>query len=535
MRRMIPSLGAAAAFLAISVFAAPVALAAPQKGDAALPGPAGPPVVGNKGNHPGTVMPMLASKDCVSGGPTTADAQLASQLSGQFNTPRMGNSINAGQVSCARVIVNTVHSDQLAERAALLAVMTAMTESTLHDYTESADLDSLGLYQQRPSQGWGTTSQVTDPVYSTNSFLNVMQSMYPNNSWMSGDPGAICQAVQRSAYPDAYDAEEPAAQVVVQALWSTSARHSSVGSSADGMYVAYADPSGNVVHDWRTSDGVWHGPYGLGGTARADSPIVSSADGFYVTFIDPSGNVVHDWRTSDGVWHGPYALGGTARAGSGLAVSDDGMYVAFADPSGNVVHDWKDATGWNGPYALGGTARADSPIASSSDGFYISFIDPSGNVVHDWRTSDGVWHGPYGLGGSARAGSGLASSSDGFYVAFVDPSGNVVHDWKDATGWNGPYALGGTARADSPITSSSDGFYISFIDPSGNVVHDWRTSDGVWHGPYNLGGTARAGSGLASSSDGFYVAFVDPSGNVVHDWKDATGWNGPYALGGTSR
>jgi hypothetical protein len=313
------------------------------------------------------------------------------------------------------------------------------------------------------------------------------------------------------------------------------ARHSSVGSSADGMYVAYADPSGNVVHDWRTSDGVWHGPYGLGGTARADSPIVSSADGFYVTFIDPSGNVVHDWRTSDGVWHGPYALGGTARAGSGLAVSDDGMYVAFADPSGNVVHDWKDATGWNGPYALGGTARADSPIASSSDGFYISFIDPSGNVVHDWRTSDGVWHGPYGLGGSARAGSGLASSSDGFYVAFVDPSGNVVHDWKDATGWNGPYALGGTARADSPITSSSDGFYISFIDPSGNVVHDWRTSDGVWHGPYNLGGTARAGSGLASSSDGFYVAFVDPSGNVVHDWKDATGWNGPYALGGTSR
>lgn len=64
-------------------------------------------------------------------------------------------------------------------------------------------------------------SQNVDPVYATNAFIDAMESDFPNNGWMSGDIGAVCQRVQGSAYPSAYDPEEPDAQMIVDALWTT--------------------------------------------------------------------------------------------------------------------------------------------------------------------------------------------------------------------------------------------------------------------------------------------------------------------------
>src|SRR5262249_5987750 len=147
----------------------------------------------------------LSYADCVSGGATAADSALAASLAPNMNGDRLGSAINGYNVSCARAIVAATRSRALAERAAVIAVTTAITESTLHDYTQSDDYDSLGLFQQRPSQGWGTAAQVTDPTYATNAFLTAMLNKYPNNGWMSGDIGAICQTVQVSAVPDAYD------------------------------------------------------------------------------------------------------------------------------------------------------------------------------------------------------------------------------------------------------------------------------------------------------------------------------------------
>jgi hypothetical protein len=137
-----------------------------------------------------------------------------------MNGPRMGKSVNAYNVSCARIITATSKGRGLDKRAAVIAVTTAITESTLHNYTEAGDHDSLGLFQQRPSQGWGTPAQLIDPVYATNAFLNAMLRKFPNNAWMSGDIGAICQKVQVSAVPDAYAKEVHDAQLLVDALWS---------------------------------------------------------------------------------------------------------------------------------------------------------------------------------------------------------------------------------------------------------------------------------------------------------------------------
>ncbi|KAA2266640.1 hypothetical protein F0L68_02095 [Solihabitans fulvus] len=67
------------------------------------------------------------------------------------------------------------------------------------------DRDSLGVFQQRPSQGWGSPDQVRDVDYSSNKFFEVAQQMEPD---VGGTAGNLAQAVQRSAYPDRYDQSE---------------------------------------------------------------------------------------------------------------------------------------------------------------------------------------------------------------------------------------------------------------------------------------------------------------------------------------
>ena len=75
-----------------------------------------------------------------------------------------------------------------------------MQESTLRNINYG-DRDSLGLFQQRPSQGWGTPAQVTDPVYSTTIFIDRLLQV-PN--WERLPVTVAAQTVQRSAFPDAY-------------------------------------------------------------------------------------------------------------------------------------------------------------------------------------------------------------------------------------------------------------------------------------------------------------------------------------------
>jgi hypothetical protein len=193
---------------------------------------------------PAEVAAALAFAQCRPGGATAADAVVADLVRPQMNGVRMGSAVNAYNISCARTITEVVLGRGMAQRAAVIAVTTAITESTLHNYTEAADHDSLGLFQQRPSQGWGTPAQVTDPIYATNAFLNAMLAKFPNNSWMSGDIGAICQRVQVSAFPDAYQHEVHDAQLIVDALWVPSAP-----SNAQSSVVRVVDFTGDGKTD----------------------------------------------------------------------------------------------------------------------------------------------------------------------------------------------------------------------------------------------------------------------------------------------
>jgi cell wall-associated NlpC family hydrolase len=88
-----------------------------------------------------------------------------------------------------------------------VAIQAGMTESGLRSL-DYGDRDSLGIFQMRPSMGWGTPEQVTDPQYAINKFYDVLQKV-PN--WAEQRPGESAQDVERSAFPDRYHKWEPMA------------------------------------------------------------------------------------------------------------------------------------------------------------------------------------------------------------------------------------------------------------------------------------------------------------------------------------
>jgi cell wall-associated NlpC family hydrolase len=89
-----------------------------------------------------------------------------------------------------------------------------MTESGLRNL-HHGDRDSLGIFQMRPSMGWGTPAQVTDPPYQVNKFYDVLLGV---PGWDQQRPGDAAQAVERSAFPDRYHKWAPMAVTLVQNL-----------------------------------------------------------------------------------------------------------------------------------------------------------------------------------------------------------------------------------------------------------------------------------------------------------------------------
>lgn len=114
----------------------------------------------------------------------------------------------------AALISATAVDRQLPPRAASIALATAYQESQLQNI-DYGDRDSLGLFQQRPSQGWGTAEQILDPVYSTNAFFDVLESI---PGYQSADINDVAQRVQRSGHPEAYRDHETEGRLYASAL-----------------------------------------------------------------------------------------------------------------------------------------------------------------------------------------------------------------------------------------------------------------------------------------------------------------------------
>ncbi|MYW03364.1 C40 family peptidase [Streptomyces sp. SID3343] len=133
-------------------------------------------------------------------------------LSGNVHIPQLANPRE--QIPNAQTIVATGQALKVSARGQSIALAVAMQESTLINLSYG-DRDSVGLFQQRPSQGWGSVEQIMDPVYSSTKFYAALKKV---KGWEQLTLGQAAQTVQQSGFPDAYDKWEPLATALQKAI-----------------------------------------------------------------------------------------------------------------------------------------------------------------------------------------------------------------------------------------------------------------------------------------------------------------------------
>ena len=155
-----------------------------------------------------------------------------------------GINLSQEQLNNAATIMSVGKSMGASQRDLIIGLMTAMQESTLRNISYG-DRDSLGLFQQRPSQGWGTAAQIMNPRYSAQKFFEGLLKIKDRGSLRLTE---AAQKVQRSAYPEAY------------ARWETMARAiaGATGLISTGSYSGIA--SGINLGNYGGGAGGWMRP-----------------------------------------------------------------------------------------------------------------------------------------------------------------------------------------------------------------------------------------------------------------------------------
>ena len=123
-------------------------------------------------------------------------------------------SLTPDQAYHAALIAGVSVRRDLVPRAASIALATAYQESGIRNL-DYGHADSVGLFQQRPSQGWGSVEEIMDPWYSATAFYKALVKV---KRWQDGDINDVAQAVQRSAHPEAYRKHVPNARALARAL-----------------------------------------------------------------------------------------------------------------------------------------------------------------------------------------------------------------------------------------------------------------------------------------------------------------------------
>lgn len=164
------------------------------------------------------------------------------------------------QAHYAGIIVGRAVARGLPARAGSIAMATAYQESGIRNL-DYGDRDSVGLFQQRPSQGWGTRAQILDPYYASDAFYT---SLLKVSDWETGDITTVAQTVQKSGHPEAYRKHEQNARVIASVLSGQTSAGVSCGYSTPGA----ADAAG-LATSMHQALGVTAKVSGDGGTLTA--------------------------------------------------------------------------------------------------------------------------------------------------------------------------------------------------------------------------------------------------------------------------
>lgn len=127
-------------------------------------------------------------------------------------------SLTIEQAENASIIAAVAERRRMPARALTIALATAYQESKIQNLS-AGDRDSIGLFQQRPSQGWGTPAQIRDPYYASSAFYDALEEV---EGYAEMEVTKAAQAVQRSGFPDAYADHEQDARTVASALTGNS-------------------------------------------------------------------------------------------------------------------------------------------------------------------------------------------------------------------------------------------------------------------------------------------------------------------------
>jgi hypothetical protein len=269
----------------------------------------------------------------------------------------IGETVTLGrqQLTRAATIIAVGKSDAIPVRGQLIAVMAALTESSLRVLSNTSaypksgsipndgnggDHDSLGLFQQRPTAGWGTLPNLMDPVWSSRAFYGGPNG--PNHGsphglldvdgWQDMDPGAAAQAVQGSKYPDRYAVFQPVAEKIL-----TSLSRLSVTSDFDCAQPPVGEPPVNLPSGFpgaliAAAAKEIGTPYVWGG-GNFDGP---TGGGF-----DCSGLVLYAaYQASDGRLRLPHYTGDQIHKGQPVAWADKqpGDLIFFSYPGAGGPH-----------------------------------------------------------------------------------------------------------------------------------------------------------------------------------------------------
>jgi murein DD-endopeptidase MepM/ murein hydrolase activator NlpD len=149
-------------------------------------------------------LPLFAVAGMTGGGgsdPACRDQAAPPDLDGR---PLVTGQWDTEQLTNTATIIEVGHARDVPLWGWVIAVATAIQESRLRNLPhlgEGNDHDSIGLFQQRPSQGWGTAHQLADPAYQAGKFFDALLDV---DGWQAMTLTQAAQAVQNSARPDAY-------------------------------------------------------------------------------------------------------------------------------------------------------------------------------------------------------------------------------------------------------------------------------------------------------------------------------------------
>jgi hypothetical protein len=256
------------------------------------------------------------------------------------------------QLANASTIADLAMRRGLPQQAVVVALATAMQESKLTNL-DYGDRDSIGLFQQRPSQGWGAKAQLLDPVYASGKFFDALVKV---RGWQGLTVAAAAQAVQRSGFPDAYGSWQQRATAMAAAL---------TGTTSGRLTCRLAHPGVNVK----------------GATTASASGAASSAPPTPTSVLSAVATLTADLATDLDV-SAPTVVAAGSKAAT---ITVSGLQLIGTGGDSLAMHRTDSVASWAVAHATSGITRVvsgDQEWRPERDGWHhTGSAAPSGSVI----------------------------------------------------------------------------------------------------------------------------------------------------------